>query len=440
MLGADGEADGTLVDALVGEFGLRQLGVGGCGGMDDQRLDVGNIGQQREDLQGVYEAERFLLASLDLEGENGAAPVGEIPEVLRVVGMGGECRMVDLSHLGVFGQEVHHLQGVGHVALDAQRECLQALKENETADRRERRAGVPQQDGPGPGDVSGRADRVCEHDPVITVVGLCELGEFAGGLPVELPGIDDDASDGRAVTADEFGRGMHDDVSPVLDRPQKVRRRESIVGDQRNPVRMGNLRNGFYINKIGIRIAETLNEEGLGLGTDRLLEIGQVSGVYESRGDPVRNQSVLKQVVRASVDVLGGNDVVSCTCDIEYRVGDGCGAGGHGQGADAPFERSDALLEDVLRRIGQTAIDVARIGQTEARRGVLRIVEHIGTGLVDGDGAGVGCGIGLLLAYVKLKGFEMKFTCAHGMFVLICFPIAKLDVAEKTNKKNGKIW
>ena len=82
---ADRQAYCALVDALVFQFGFRKLGMRRCGGVDDQRLDVGYVGQQREDLQGVDEPEGFLLAALDLEGEDGAAAVREVLQVGRVV-------------------------------------------------------------------------------------------------------------------------------------------------------------------------------------------------------------------------------------------------------------------------------------------------------------------------------------------------------------------
>ena len=55
--------------------------------------------------------------------------------------------------------------------------------------------------------------------------------------------------------------------------------------------------------------------------------------------------------------------------DVEDRVGDGGGAGGHGQGAHAAFQRGDALLQDVLGGVRQAAVDVAGIRQAEPRGG-----------------------------------------------------------------------
>ena len=77
VLGADGQADGVLVDLLLGQLLIGQLAVSGGSRMDDQTLDVGHICQQGEDLQVVDELECFLTASLDVEVKMEAPPLGK---------------------------------------------------------------------------------------------------------------------------------------------------------------------------------------------------------------------------------------------------------------------------------------------------------------------------------------------------------------------------
>jgi hypothetical protein len=48
---------------------------------------------------------------------------------------------------------------------------------------------------------------------------------------------------------------------------------------------------------------------------------------------------------------------------------------------------------------------------------MLGIMENIGGGEVDGDGAGVGCRVRMLLPHMELKGFEVEFVRAHDQFV-----------------------
>ena len=184
---------------------------------------------------------------------------------------------------------------------------------------------------------------------------------------------------------------------------------------------MGDLRYGFDVDQVAVGVAETLDEEGLGLGADGVFEVLQVRRIDEGGRDAVRDERMLQQVVTAAVDVFGGDDVVSGAGDVEDGIGDGGGTGSHGQGTHAPFQGSDPLLEDVLGRIGQAAVDVAGVGQAEARGGVLGIAEHVRRGQVDGDGACIGGRIRLLLPHVELEGFEMEFAGAHGFCICFCW-------------------
>ena len=50
-----------------------------CGvGVNDERLHVCHVSQQREDLQGVDELPSVLLCAINLEGEDAAATIGEV--------------------------------------------------------------------------------------------------------------------------------------------------------------------------------------------------------------------------------------------------------------------------------------------------------------------------------------------------------------------------
>ena len=51
MLDADTQAYGRGIDVLLFEFLGSHLRVGGGGGVDDQTLHVGNVGEEGENLQ-----------------------------------------------------------------------------------------------------------------------------------------------------------------------------------------------------------------------------------------------------------------------------------------------------------------------------------------------------------------------------------------------------
>ena len=70
---------------------------------------------------------------------------------------------------------------------------------------------------------------------------------------------------------------------------------------------------------------------------------------------------------------------------------------------------------------GQSAVDVAGVGEAEAGNGVGAVMEDIGGGGVDRHRAGVGGGIGRFLPDVQLEG--LKFICRHDV---ISFLLSKM--------------
>ena len=387
--------------------------------MDDQTLDVSHICQQREDLQVVDELECFLTAALDVEGEDGSAAVGEVLLIQGVVGVIRQRGMVDLLDLGMVGQELDDLLGVLHMALNAQAQGLGTLQQQEGVERRDGRTGITQQDGADVGDESGGAGCISEGHAVVAGVGSGDVAVLAAGLPVELSAVHDDAAQRGAVAADELGSGVDDDVSAMLDGTDQVRGAEGVINDQRQAMLVSDGCDGINIRNITVGVAQSLEVDSLGVGLDRVLDLFQIVSVHEGGGDAELGQSVLQQVVAAAVDGLLSHDVVAGLSQCLDGVGDGSCTGSSSQSSHAAFQSGNALLEHILGGVGQTAIDVAGVGQTKAVSGVLAVAEDIGSGLVDRHSTGIGSGIGLLLANVKLQ--SLKFIVRHSIFPLYLY-------------------
>ena len=130
------------------------------------------------------------------------------------------------------------------------------------------------------------------------------------------------------------------------------------------------------------------------------------SGSSTKRGlDAELGQRVVEQVVRAAVEPRAGHDVVARTGQVEDRERLRGLTGGQEQCGDAAFERGDALLDDVLGRVHDAGVDVARLGEAEQRGGVVGVVERVRRRLVDRQRPGVGGDVGRL-ACVDLLGLE----------------------------------
>jgi hypothetical protein len=69
--------------------------------------------------------------------------------------------------------------------------------------------------------------------------------------------------------------------------------------------------------------------------------------------------------------------VVARLGDVQHGERLGGLARGDEEGAGAPFERGDALLDDGLGRVHDARVDVAELGEREEVLRVLRVVEHV---------------------------------------------------------------
>ena len=189
--------------------------------------------------------------------------------------------MVDLLDQRVARKVLDDLLRVLRVPLQAERQGLDALKEQERVEGRDGGAGVPQENGTDVRDERCGTDGIREGDPVIAGVRVGDLRVFARGLPVELAGLDDDTAEGRAVAAEELGGGVDDDVGTVFDGPDEVRGAEGVVDDERDAVRMSKLRQRVDVRDVRVGVAESLDEDGSRIVVDGGLHLVEVMDVHE---------------------------------------------------------------------------------------------------------------------------------------------------------------
>ena len=108
-----------------------------------------------------------------------------------------------------------------------------------------------------------------------------------------------------------------------------------------------------------------------------------VTRINKCRLDAETRQCVIKQIVRAAVQRAAGDDVAARAHkrddgQMQRRL-----AGRHRDGADAAFERGDALLQHGVGRVREPRINVARALHVEECGGVIGIFEYKRGGLVN---------------------------------------------------------
>ena len=122
------------------------------------------------------------------------------------------------------------------------------------------------------------------------------------------------------MPAEEFRRRMHDDVSPMFNRAQEIGRCKGIVNDDGKPVPMCNVRDGFNINQVCIRIPDGFDINALGIFPNGILKCLKARlWVHKAHADAPIFHGVGKEVERAAIDGLLGNDVIPHMGEALYR-------------------------------------------------------------------------------------------------------------------------
>ena len=114
-----------------------------------------------------------------------------------------------------------------------------------------------------------------------------------------------------------------------------------------------------------VSVTQGLQVNRLRVGPDGGGQFLQVVGVHKGGLYAVLGQGVGQQVVAAAVDGLLGHDVIPRLSKGLDGIGNSRRARGHGQRRYAPFQGGNPLFQHVLGGVGQPAIDVACVRQTE---------------------------------------------------------------------------
>ncbi len=134
---------------------------------------------------------------------------------------------------------------------------------------------------------------------MIRGIGFDKPWELAIG-PVECAAVNDHAADGCAMTTNELGSGMHDDIRAVLEWLHQVGCRQRVIEDERQPIFMRDIGDRANVQRIQARIADCFREHGFGTLVDSGAQVLRVAAVKETGRNADLGQRVVEQVVGAA--------------------------------------------------------------------------------------------------------------------------------------------
>ena len=181
---------------------------------------------------------------------------------------------------------------------------------------------------------------------------------------------------------------------------------------------MGDLGNGLEVGDVVAGVANGLEVDGLGVVVDEGGNVLGLVAVGELGLDAEAGQHDLELVVGATVQVGGGDDVVTGVGESSEGHEESSLAGGGGNSGNTTLESSNTLLEDIdggavrgftvsmlilmgvsegeKNSLHDAGVDVAKLLEAEEAGTVGGVVEDIAGGGVDGDSTRLGDGVNLL--------------------------------------------
>ena len=124
-------------------------------------------------------------------------------------------------------QPLGDLLRVAAMLFHAEFQSLDPLQEQERVERTHARTKIAQALDARLDDESQPAEDLRELHAVVARTGFGELREFLA--PRKLSAIDDDAADGRAVTAQKLGGGVDHDIRAVLHGAAEIGRGHGVI-------------------------------------------------------------------------------------------------------------------------------------------------------------------------------------------------------------------
>ena len=252
---------------------------------------------------------------------------------------------------------------------------------------------------------------------MIRGVNLCEVRKTTAGLVVELSTVDDDSANRCAVSADELGSGVRDDVSTMRKWSAEIWGCERVVDYEWNPSCVSNLRDTLEVEDVALGVTDRLAIEGASVGANSCLPSFKVIWVLnEGDLDTHLWECVVELVISTSVERGTRDDVSTILSKVEERNGL-CGlARCSGECTDSTLKRSNTLLEGVLSWVHDAGVDIPQLAEPEEGSSMICIAKYVGGCLVDRNRAST-CGWIRCGTCVNL--LSLKSPVGHGVLLFV---------------------
>ena len=207
------------------------------------------------------------------------------------------------------------------MARHAQRQGFTASHDHEGVEWRQSRAKVAQTEGTRSDRESDidlcairaewqRAEPFCEGQVIIEALRRRHGRILVGmGFPIKAPAIDDHAANRIAVSANELGQRMDDDMRAMLQRAAEIRRGHRIIDHIDHAMLFRDRSDGRHVSDDATWIGEALGEDDARLFIDRRLDSGEVIDVDKFDIPVELFEGVAELIDRSAIELLRRDDL-----------------------------------------------------------------------------------------------------------------------------------
>ena len=347
-----------------------------AGGMEHTAAGIGHVGHNINHLQRVHPLDGRLTVTLQTEGDNTAGAVGQVFLTEGIVGIVLQAAVVHPRHLRAVVQELSYTLGILAMLRHTQVQRLQAEVEQERVLRSGDGAEVAHQLCNEFRGIAHLAESLHVGQAMIALIGRAEAREFLGMCqPIKITAVNDASAYLGSHAVHVFRGAVRHDVGTPLEGTAVDGCGKGIVDDEGHTVLVGNLGKALNVEDGTARIRNRLAKHGLRIGTEGSLYLLVAGFLRDERAvDAQLLQRHAKEVVGATIDFVGGDEMVACLTDIEDRIEVGSLSAGGQHSPYSTLERGNLRSHSVVGRILQTGIEIALLLQVEELRHLVGVV------------------------------------------------------------------
>ena len=168
------------------------------------------------------------------------------------------------------------------------------------------------------------------------------------------------------MSANKLCGRVDNDVGTVFYWTNKEWGAKRVVDDNYGIMAMCNFSNAVDVGDTSVRISEGLDDDGLGVWAESLVNGFKVSRIDNCGFHSLCRQRVFHEVVCSSIEIVSRYDVVAIASHVLKSIGDGSGARCDSKSCHAPLKCSHTVFKHTLSRVGQSPVDISSIAKTES--------------------------------------------------------------------------